>query len=503
MARAQWAFIGGMANGGLAEYHRQKQQQRADRAEERQMAMQAAQLARQEKQDAMAAAQFDINMSNAKRAQRMQDEADAIEQTRIEVNAAGEPQAVNVVDGGIAKDAVVKSPENAAIVAEFASQGGPTGAPAEGAAPAKVEPAAQVKGLDGSSTLFKGVTGAAESAKFASANPVSSISRYKALQKRFAAMPGGQKFADEMMAKIKEAQSEGAFRALNLAQSGKLDEAMRVFNELGAVKLGEGQRFALDPKNKSAITGKPLVQVVNADGTPVIADAEATLFGYMFSPAEAYRMEVQNHQNRLKAQEKLEAEAKARRERQEDRIEMARITASLRGGGGGGGSGGGSGGRAGGGAGGMPDPEDGFDAKTQWAAARELAQKRAEAIALSGEGEPWTDDQVVQETNRLFRVARDNYGQVGRAQILDKAFANSVAKARTPQEIAAVRQQGLALGMTEEEIIQKGGEKFAPAYPKVPPASDAVGNLAVRKYGGNTYANRQRAAEDLRQTLSK
>lgn len=503
MARAQWAFIGGLANGGLAEYHRQKQQQRADRAEERQMAMQAAQLERQERQDAMAKAQFDITMSNAQRAQRKQDEEDAIEQTRIEMNAAGEPQAVNVVSGGIANDAVVKNPENASIVAEFASQGGPTGAPVEAAAPAKVEPAAQVKGLDGSSTLFKGVTGAAEAAKFASANPVSSISRYKALQQRFAAMPGGQKFADEMMAKIKEAQSEGAFRALNLAQSGKLDEAMRVFNEVGAVKLGEGQRFALDPKNKSAITGKPLVQVVNADGTPVIADAEATLFGYMFSPAEAYRMEVQNHQNRLKAQEKLEAEAKARRERQEDRIEMARITASLRGGGGGGGSGGGSGGRAGGGAGGMPDPEDGFDAKTQWAAARELAQKRAEAIALSGEGEPWTDDQVVQETNRLFRVARDNYGQVGRAQILDKAFANSVAKAQTPQQIEAVRQQGLALGMTEEEIIQKGGEKFAPAYPKVPPASDAVGNLAVRKYGANTYANRQRAAEELRQTLSK
>lgn len=503
MGRAQWAFIGGLANGGLAEYHRQKQQQRADRAEERQMAMQAAQLERQERQDAMAKAQFDITMSNAQRAQRKQDEEDAIEQTRIEMNAAGEPQAVNVVSGGIANDAVVKNPENASIVAEFASQGGPTGAPAEAAAPAKVESAAQVKGLDGSARLFKGVNGAAEAAKFASANPTSSISRYKALQQRFAAMPGGQKFADEMMAKIKEAQSEGAFRALNLAQSGKLDEAMRVFNEVGAVKLGEGQRFALDPKNKSAITGKPLVQVVNADGTPVIADAEATLFGYMFSPAEAYRMEVQNHQNRLKAQEKLEAEAKARRERQEDRIEMARITASLRGGSGGGGGGGGGRGGEGGGASGMPDPEEGFDAKTQWAAARELAQKRAEAIALEGKKTPWTDDQVVQETNRLFRVARENYKQVSRAEILDRAFANSVAKAQTPQQIEAVRQQGLALGMTEEEITSKGGEKFAPTYPKVPPASDAVGNLAVRKYGANTYANRQRAAEELRQTLSK
>ena len=513
MGRAQWAFIGGLANGGLAEYHRQKQQQRADRAEERQMAMQAAQLERQERQDAMAKAQFDITMSNAQRAQRKQDEEDAIEQTRIEMNAAGEPQAVNVVSGGIANDAVVKNPENASIVAEFASQGGPTGTPEEAAAPAKVEPAAQVKGLDGSARLFKGVNGAAEAAKFASANPTSSVSRYKALQQRFAAMPGGQKFADEMMAKIKEAQSEGAFRALNLAQSGKLDEAMRVFNEVGAVKLGEGQRFALDPKNKSAITGKPLVQVVNADGTPVIADAEATLFGYMFSPAEAYRMEVQNHQNRLKAQEKLEAEAKARRERQEDRIEMARITASLRGGGGGsGGGGGGEGGGEGGGGGrggerggasGMPDPEEGFDAKTQWASARELAQKRAEAIALEGKEKPWTDDQVVQETNRLFRVARENYIQVGRAEILDRAFANSVAKAQTPQQIEAVRQQGLALGMTEEEIIRKGGEKFAPTYPKVPPASDAVGNLAVRKYGANTYANRQRAYQDLRSTLSK
>ena len=118
MGRAQWAFIGGLANGGLAEYHRQKQQQRADRAEERQMAMQAAQLERQERQDAMAKAQFDITMSNAQRAQRKQDEEDAIEQTRIEMNAAGEPQAVNVVSGGIANDAVVKNPENASIVAD-------------------------------------------------------------------------------------------------------------------------------------------------------------------------------------------------------------------------------------------------------------------------------------------------------------------------------------------------------------------------------------------------
>lgn len=508
MGRAQWAFLGGLANSGLAEYHRQRQLERQERQDDRQTELQAAQIARMKRLDAQAEESHSINMQNARRAQSKMDNEDAIERAYAEAFEAGVPQPANVVDGGVANNAVVKDKGNADIVADFAANPGTPEAQAASTAPAgeqsapapQVKPATVIPQLDGTQKLYTGLNSAAEAQKFAQENPTSSVSRFKALHAKIAAMPGGAKYADQIMAKIKEAQSEGAFQALNLAQAGRTEEAMQLFNRDGLIKIGEGDYLTHDPIKKSSITGKPLVRLLSKDGKPVVEDAEAALFGFMFSPAAAYKMEMDSHQARLKAREKAEAEEKARLQRLEDRKEMALFAAGLRG------PSGGRSGRGGSGSnedGGLPSPLEGFDDKAQWRAAVELAQKRAEAVAATNPAAAWSDDKVVQEANRLYRVARDDFSSVGRQEITRAAFKNSAAKASTPQQVEAVKKQAAALGMTEEEIIAEGGEKFAPAYPKVPAASDAVGNLAVKKYGANTWANRQRAYQDLQATLSK
>lgn len=507
MGRAQWAFLGGLANSGLAEYHRQRQLERQERQDDRQTELQAAQIARMKRLDAQAEESHSINMQNARRAQSKMDNEDAIERAYAEAFEAGVPQPANVVDGGVANNAVVKDKGNADIVADFAANPGTPEAQAASTTPAgeqapapQVKPAAVIPQLDGTQKLYTGLNSAAEAQTFARENPTSSVSRFKALHAKIAAMPGGAKYADQIMAKIKEAQSEGAFQALNLAQAGRTEEAMQLFNRDGLIKIGEGDYLTHDPIKKSSITGKPLVRLLSKDGKPVIEDAEAALFGFMFSPAAAYKMEMDSHQARLKAREKAEAEEKARLQRLEDRKEMALFAAGLRG------PSGGRSGRGGSGSnedGGLPSPLEGFDDKAQWRAAVELAQKRAEAVAATNPAAAWSDDKVVQEANRLYRVARDDFSSVGRQEITRAAFKNSAAKASTPQQVEAVKKQAAALGMTEEEIIAEGGEKFAPAYPKVPAASDAVGNLAVKKYGANTWANRKRAYQDLQATLSK
>lgn len=510
MGRAQWSFLGGLANGGLAEYHRQRQLERQERQDDRQTELQAAQIARMKRLDAQAEESHSINMQNARRAQSKMDNEDAIERAYAEAFEAGVPQPANVVDGGVANNAVVKDKGNADIVADFAANPGTPEAQAASTAPAgeqsapapQVKPAAVIPQLDGTQKLYTGLNSAAEAKTFAQENPTSSVSRFKALHAKIAAMPGGAKYADQIMAKIKEAQSEGAFQALNLAQAGRTEEAMQLFNRDGLIKIGEGDYLTHDPIKKSSITGKPLVRLLSKDGKPVVEDAEAALFGFMFSPAAAYKMEMDNYQARLKAREKAEAEAKTRQDRLEDRKEMMLFANGLRAPAS---SGGGRGGRGGADTpdGGLPSPLDGFDDKAQWRAAVELAQKRAEAVAATNPAAAWSDDKVVQEANRLYRVARDDFSSVGRQEITRAAFRNSAAKASTPQQVEAVKKQAAALGMTEEEIIAEGGEKFAPAYPKVPAASDAVGNLAIKKYGANTWANRQRAYQDLQATLSK
>ena len=502
MSRAQWAFLGGLANGGLSEYHRMQQEKRLERQDDRQAELQAAQLARQKRMDAQAEEVHSINMQNALRVQAKQKQEDDIEQAYADAFAAGTPQSGSVVNGGIANQAIVNNPENAQTVADFAAE---PGVPSEvqqpaGATKPTVKPAAWVPQADGTKKLYTGLSAATDAAKFAKDNPMSSISRYQSLYDRVAAMPGGAKYADQIMAKVKQAQSEGAFQALNLAQAGRTEEALKLFNSGGLIKTNEGDYLAQDPIKKSAITGKPLVKLLSKDGKPVIEDAEAALFGFMFSPAAAYKMEIDNYQARLKAREKAEAEEKARRERLEDRKEMALFAAGLHGAAGGGRGRGSAGADS---VGGLPSPLEDFDAKTAWNGAMDLAKKRAEIVAASDPSKAWTDDQVVQEANRLFRVARADYANVGTQSITIQAFKNSAAKAVTPQQIATVRQQAQALGMSDDEIIAHGGEKFAPQYPKVPVESDAVGNLAVKKYGANTWANRQRAYNDLRATLSK
>lgn len=511
MGRAQWAFLGGLVNGGLNEYYRQRQLERQERQDDRLATYQAAQIARQKRLDAQAEESHSINMQNARRAQSKMDNEDAIERAYAEAFEAGVPQPANVVDGGVANNAVVKDKGNADIVADFAANPGTPEAQAastaqagEQSAPApQVKPAAVIPQLDGTQKLYTGLNSAAEAQKFAQENPTSSVSRFKALHAKIAAMPGGAKYADQIMAKIKEAQSEGAFQALNLAQAGRTEEAMQLFNRDGLIKIGEGDYLTHDPIKKSSITGKPLVRLLSKDGKPVVEDAEAALFGFMFSPAAAYKMEMDAHQSRLKAREKAEVAAQARKDRLEDRKEMLLFSNSLKA------PAGSSGGRGGRGAagesqdGGLPSPLEGFDDKAQWRAAVELAQKRAEAVSAANPAAAWSDDKVVQEANRLYRVARDDFSSVGRQEITRAAFKNSAAKASTPQQVEAVKKQAAALGMTEEEIIAEGGEKFAPAYPKVPAASDAVGNLAVKQYGANTWANRQRAYQYLQATLSK
>lgn len=141
----------------------------------------------------------------------------------------------------------------------------------------QAQPAMAVRTLSGGRGLYVGPTASDDAAKFAAENPSSDYDKYMALSKRLAAMAGGQEKADAYLKRAKEAEKEGAFRALTLLDAGDPDGAVKAWNSTGARRLEPGQRLVTVTDKQ----GGKIHQVVNADGSLAVPDVEKSLVRYL------------------------------------------------------------------------------------------------------------------------------------------------------------------------------------------------------------------------------
>jgi hypothetical protein len=142
-----------------------------------------------------------------------------------------------------------------------------------------VAPAISVRGIDGNQKLFTGLNAASDAKEFSDQNNPFSYAGYMALRDKLGSMRGGMKDADETLARAKQADDEGAYRAYALAKMGNFKGAEKVWNTTGNERLGAGEYLGPGKDDNGNPTGK--IQVFNQDGSVKIPDVEQALVEHL------------------------------------------------------------------------------------------------------------------------------------------------------------------------------------------------------------------------------
>jgi hypothetical protein len=238
--------------------------------------------ARQDKLDAQQAEQFGWARDAAAAAQRERDNRDALDKAVTEGMDAGKVKDAAAVSYTGADGAQKTAYQPDLQTAQFAAdqqrleEGQSLTPPAAPSAP-KAEQAASVRTLDGARRLFSGLTAASDAKKFADDNPVTPYAKYMALSERLAGMAGGQEKADAYLKRAKDAEKEGAFRALTMLDAGDPDGALKAWNSTGAKRLDAGQKFVTATDK----AGNRTHQVVNSDGSVAVPNVEQAMLRYL------------------------------------------------------------------------------------------------------------------------------------------------------------------------------------------------------------------------------
>lgn len=238
---------------------------------------------RQAKIDAMQQEQFGWARDRASEEQRKREQQAGIDQAIVTAGNAGKVDengaAVTYTnDAGQQKTAYQPDLETANFAAQqdALERGTPMPGSDQANAP-RTEAASSVRTLDGGRKLFTGLTAARQAKQYSDENPVGSYAKYMALSEKLAGMAGGQELSDKYLQRAKAAEKEGAFKALNLLDSGDPDGALKAWNSTGAQRLQPGQTFTT--ANDKA--GNKIHQVVNGDGTVAVANVENALLRYI------------------------------------------------------------------------------------------------------------------------------------------------------------------------------------------------------------------------------
>lgn len=262
--------------------------------------------ARQEKLDAQATELHQANMARIGAEQRERDNREALDKAVTEGNQAGTVQnaaAVSYTDAdGAQKTAYQPDLPTAQFAAEQQrlEEGQSLTPPTTPSAP-KAEQAASVRTLDGARRLFSGLTAAADAKKFADENPVTPYAKFMALSERLSTMAGGQEKADAYLKRAKEAEKEGAFRALTMLDAGDPEGALKAWNSTGAKRLDAGQTFTTVTDK----AGNKTHQVVNSDGSVAVPNVEQAMLRYL-SGIEGVAKQAEARANaRAKVQEEI------------------------------------------------------------------------------------------------------------------------------------------------------------------------------------------------------
>jgi hypothetical protein len=265
MTRNAAAFVAGLGNG----YFKADRQRQEDD--------------RQAKLDAMQQEQFGWARDRATEEQRKREQQAAIDQAVVDAGNAGKVDengaAVTYTnDAGQQKTAYQPDLQTAQYAAQqdALERGTPMPGSEQPNAP-KAEAASSVRTLDGGRKLFTGLTAAQQAKQYSDENPVGSYAKYMALSEKLSGMAGGQEMADKYLARAKAAEKEGAFKTLNLLESGDAEGAAKAWNATGARRLQPGQSFATTTDK----TGNKVHQVVNQDGSIAVPNVESALLRYI------------------------------------------------------------------------------------------------------------------------------------------------------------------------------------------------------------------------------
>lgn len=265
------SFAAGFGGGYLKARDREYERERQEKLD-----------ARQAKIDDMQAEQFGWAREAAEAKRRERADKDAIDKAITDGVSAGtvkEAGAVSYTDADGAKKTAyqpdLKTAQFAADQQRLEESQSLT-PPATPSAP-QAEQAASVRTLDGARRLFSGLTAASDAKKFVDENPVTPYAKYMALSERLSGMAGGQEKADAYLKRAKEAEKEGAFRALTMLDAGDPEGALKAWNSTGAKRLGEGQKFVTVTDE----AGNKTHQVVNSDDSVAVPNVERSLLRYL------------------------------------------------------------------------------------------------------------------------------------------------------------------------------------------------------------------------------
>jgi hypothetical protein len=129
-------------------------------------------------------------------------------------------------------------------------------------------PAIAVRDLTGNQKLFTGLNAASDAKAFSDQNQPGSYAQFMALRTKLSGMLGGQKAADEYLARAKEAQKEGIYETMMQLDSDNpsASKAKNIFNSTGAMKLDDNENFAPEIGADGKPTGNWQIVKTDANG---------------------------------------------------------------------------------------------------------------------------------------------------------------------------------------------------------------------------------------------
>lgn len=241
------------------------------------------QAARESKLDAQREEQFGWERGRAQEEQRQRESKQAIDKAITDTMTAGQVDnnagAVTYTnDAGEQKTAAQPDKQTADFAAQQQAleEGSAPTAPTTPSNP-QSQTASSVRTLNGSRKLFTGLDAARQAKQYTDENGPSTYAKYAALSEKLAGMAGGQEIADKYLARAKQADKEGAFKALTLLNAGHPEEAAKAWNGTGASRLEDGQTF----KTVTDRSGGKVHQVLNGDGTVAVPDVEQALLAHI------------------------------------------------------------------------------------------------------------------------------------------------------------------------------------------------------------------------------
>ncbi len=265
---------------GMAGYQnnksRERDNERQDKAD-----------ARQAKLDAQNAELHDARMQDMYQAQALrQDDVNFKEANKVAASAGKTDAGFQVTDSA-GSNAFTKDADAAAMLGNMATAKN-EGAQTNNASRVSTgRTGATMQGTVAGNQVFQDP---AKAEAFAKTQAMGDYAKLKARQE-VADEYGKMDLSDEIRIKMQKLESEGAFKAYSLAQSGDYEGAAKVYQSTGNGRLPEGAKFigneVEDPTTK---TMRKVISIVGADRKPIVADVDQALRSYL-SPEARYTME--------------------------------------------------------------------------------------------------------------------------------------------------------------------------------------------------------------------